>query len=93
MKPTIIATAACVVAGIYMSAQLAYADGYHKASGFEQAKAYCELMADSMRTGNLAFGSPAFVAGASIGGAIRGAIDHANHYDACMTLKGYAKNQ
>ena len=37
-------------------------------------------------------GSSAFVAGAMIGSAIGGAIQHAHTYEMCMTLHGYVRN-
>ena len=37
-------------------------------------------------------GSQEYVASAAIGSAIGGLIVHAESYDHCMTLKGYAKN-
>jgi hypothetical protein len=37
-------------------------------------------------------GSSEVVAGHAIGSAIGGLIVHAQNYDHCMTLKGYAKN-
>jgi hypothetical protein len=67
--------------------------GYHRASGFEQVKAQCELVANGLQPSpGFVMGSPEFVAGASIGSGIGGLIVHARNYDNCMTLKGYAKN-
>jgi hypothetical protein len=67
--------------------------GYHQASGFEQVKAQCELIANGLQPSpGFVMGSPEFVAGASIGSGIGGLIVHARNYDNCMTLKGYAKN-
>jgi hypothetical protein len=43
--------------------------------------------------GHFVMGSPAFVAGASIGAAIGGAINHARSYDQCMTLHGFVHQQ
>jgi hypothetical protein len=89
-----IALLAAVLVSTLAGMPQAYADGYHKASGFEQTKAYCELVANGLQPGGgFAIGSPAFVAGAAIGGAIRGAIVHAQNFDNCMVLKGYARNQ
>jgi hypothetical protein len=76
--------AAALVAGV----TAAHADGYHKASGFEQTKAYCELMANQLQPGYFAFG-----VGPMLGAAIRSQITHAQNYDNCMVLKGYARNQ
>ncbi len=68
-------------------------NGYHAASGMEQVKAYCELVANGLQpSGSFVMGSPSFVAGAALGSAIGGAITHAQNYDHCMVLKGYAHN-
>jgi hypothetical protein len=75
MKLRILTPVIAVVSGIYLAVP-AYAQGYHKATSFEQAKAYCGLFADGAQRGHFVFGSPAFVGGAIIGGAIRNAIDH-----------------
>jgi hypothetical protein len=61
--------------------------GYHQASGFEIVKAQCELIANQLQPSTFAFG-----AGPILGTAIRSQITHAQNYDNCMTLKGYAKN-
>jgi hypothetical protein len=83
-----------IAAALVVGVTAAHADGYHKASGFEQTKAYCELMANQLQPGGgFVMGSPAFVGGAMIGSAIRSQITHAQNYDNCMVLKGYAKNQ
>ena len=65
--------------------------GYRYSSGFEQAKAYCELYADRSQSGHLSFGSLAFVIGSEIGAAIGNGIEHAHAYDMCMTMRGYAR--
>jgi hypothetical protein len=52
------------------------ADGYHAASKFERAKAYCEIAA-----GVSGDGDPT-----------RRAEDVKHDYDLCMTLHGYAKD-
>lgn len=67
--------------------------GYHQASGFEQVKAECELVANGLQPSpGFAIGSAEFVAGHEIGATIGGLIVHARNYDNCMTLHGYAKN-
>jgi hypothetical protein len=63
-------------------------EGYHRATGFEQVKAACELMADGAGAGSFAFGNAGFMLGVGI----RRSIDHARAYDNCMVLKGYARN-
>ena len=35
-----------IAAALAVGVTAAHADGYHKASGFEQTKAYCELVAN-----------------------------------------------
>jgi hypothetical protein len=71
----------------------ALADGYHRASGYEQVKAECELVANGLQPSPGFFiGSQEAVAGHAIGSAIGGLIVHAQNYDHCMTLKGYAHN-
>jgi hypothetical protein len=67
--------------------------GYHQASGFEMVKAQCELVANGLQPSpGFVMGSQEYVAGAAIGSAIGGLIVHAQNYDHCMTLHGYAKN-
>ena len=67
--------------------------GYHQASGFEMVKAECELVANGLQPSPGFFiGSSEAIAGHAIGSAIGGLIAHAQNYDHCMTLKGYAKN-
>jgi hypothetical protein len=67
--------------------------GYHQASGFEMVKAECELVANGLQPSPGFFiGSSEAMAGHAIGSAIGGLIAHAQNYDHCMTLKGYAKN-
>src|ERR1700733_10969777 len=61
--------------------------GYHQASGFEIVEAQCELIANQLQPSTFAFG-----VGPMLGTAIRSQITHAQNYDNCMTLKGYAKN-
>jgi hypothetical protein len=68
-------------------------EGYHRASGFEQIKAQCELTANSMpRPGYFAMGSPTFVGASSLGYGIGSLIRHAQDYNNCMTLHGYVHN-
>ena len=67
--------------------------GYHQASGFEMVKAQCELVANGLQPSpGFVMGSSEIVAGPAIGSAIGGLIVHAQNYDHCMTLHGYAKN-
>ena len=81
------------VAAVEQAPQPVDPNGYHAASGMEQVKAYCELVANGLQPGgSFVMGSPSFVAGAAIGSAIGGAITHAQNYDHCMVLKGYAHN-
>jgi hypothetical protein len=76
-----------------VSADQALTEGYHRASAFEQVKAQCELIANGLAPGGgFVMGSPQFVAGASIGRGIGMLIRHAQDYNNCMTLKGYAHN-
>jgi hypothetical protein len=83
-----------LAAALVVAATAARADGYHKANGFEQTKAYCELMANQLQPGGgFVFGPPGFVAGSLLGSAIRSQITHAQNYDNCMVLRGYARNQ
>jgi hypothetical protein len=71
----------------------ASADGYHRASGYEQVKAECELVANGLQPSpGFVIGSREYVAGAAVGSAIGGLIVHAKNYQNCMTLKGYAHN-
>jgi hypothetical protein len=70
------------------------ADGYRRATPFEQVKARCELTADALRDGGgFAFGSPEFVAGQQIGRGLGSLMKHARDYDNCMVLHGFAKAQ
>ena len=70
------------------------ADGYRLASPFEKVKAQCELVANGLQPSpGFAMGSPEFVAGHAIGSAIGGMIAHAQNYEHCMTLNGFAKAQ
>jgi hypothetical protein len=74
-------------------ADQASSEGYHRATGFDQVKAQCELMANQMpRPGYFAMGSPTFVRASSLGYGIGSMIRHAQDYDHCMTLHGYAHN-
>jgi hypothetical protein len=70
------------------------ADGYRPATKFEQVKATCELTPNGLQPGGgFVFGSQQFVAGAMVGSAIGGLIRHAQNYDNCMVLHGFAKAQ
>jgi hypothetical protein len=80
-----------IAAAIAAATPALAADGYHKASAFEQVKAYCELIANGLQPSpGFVMGSQEFVAGHAIGSAIGGLVVHAQNYDHCMTLKGYA---
>jgi hypothetical protein len=91
---TTAAVAALIVIAPIGTAHAAPGDGgYHRASGFEQVKAQCELVANGLQPSpGFVMGSPEFVARASIGHGIGGLIVHAQNYDNCMTLHGFAKN-
>jgi hypothetical protein len=68
----------------------AAAEGYRRASGFDQVKAQCELVANQMpRPGYFVMGSPTFVGASSLGYGIGSMIRHAQDYEHCMTLHGY----
>ena len=58
-------------------------DGYHKASAFEQVKAYCELAAN---------GLPQPQWHSVIGVTIGSIVVHAKNYEHCMTVMGYVHN-
>jgi hypothetical protein len=61
----------------------AFAQEYRRATGFEQVKNECEIIADQAL----------FAAtGRGLGWALQGAY-HARAYDQCMMAKGYARNQ
>ena len=86
MKKTLVALVALVLAAP------ANAEGYRKATAFEQVKAQCELIANGLQpSGGFVMGNQQFVAGAMIGSAIGGMIRHAQNYDNCMVLHGYAR--
>jgi hypothetical protein len=81
------------VATAEVPADQALTEGYRRASGFEQVKAQCELIANGLApSGGFVMGSPEFVAGASIGHGIGMLIRHAQDYSNCMTLNGYTHN-
>jgi hypothetical protein len=54
-----------------------------------QAQAYCDTASMGVGTGVYAQGSPAFVAGAALGGAVGTAIAQARVYHNCMILQGW----
>ena len=56
---------------------------------YDVAEAQCALMAMGAQRGHLAIGSPAFVAGATIGAAIGGAIRTSIIKQKCMTINGW----
>ena len=60
-----------------------HAAGYHKANGFEQVQAYCELAAN---------GLPQPQWHSVIGVTIGSIVVHAKNYEHCMTVMGYAHN-
>jgi hypothetical protein len=70
-----------IAAALAVATPAVAADGYHKATSFEQAQAYCELAANSLPEPRWSG-----VLGATIGSA----VVHAKNYERCMTLKGYA---
>ena len=74
MKKLLLAACAALALGaVDANAQ----SDYHKASPLEQAKAACEIYADTYRgTQTMPWGA-----------------QHARAYDLCMTLRGYARNQ
>jgi hypothetical protein len=77
-----------------LSISAANADGYRKATGFEQVKAKCELVADGMvQPDDPYYGDPKYAGFSTFGSAIGGAIRHARDYDNCMVLHGFAKAQ
>jgi hypothetical protein len=70
----------------------AAADGYHRATGYEQTKAACELFADSQpRPGFFVAGNQNFVGASTFAYGVGSLIRHARSYDQCMTLHGYVK--
>jgi hypothetical protein len=72
-KILLAACAALALGAVDANAQSA---DYHKASPLEQAKAACEIYADTYRgTQTMPWGA-----------------QHARAYDSCMTLRGYARN-
>jgi hypothetical protein len=56
---------------------------------YDVAEAQCALMAMGAERGTIAFGSPAFVAGAAIGSAIGNAIRTSIVKEKCMTIYGW----
>jgi hypothetical protein len=53
-------------------------EAYHRSTGLEQAKAYCEVFANGAQPNDA--------------GLIAAYMIHARNYDSCMVLKGYARN-
>jgi hypothetical protein len=85
-------TALIIAAAFVVVATAANAGGYRAATKFEQVKAQCELVADSMaQPDSPYYGDPRYAGFASFGDAIGGAIRHAKDYDMCMVLHGFAK--
>jgi hypothetical protein len=71
----------------------ASAEGYRRASGFDQVKAECELVANGLQPSpGFVMGSEQFVAMHNLGAGIGGLIVHARNYEHCMTLLGYVHN-
>jgi hypothetical protein len=65
-----------ILAAVMVGAAAAHAEDYHKATALEQAKAACEIYADTYKGANtMPWGA-----------------QHARAYDSCMTLRGYARN-
>jgi hypothetical protein len=56
---------------------------------YDVAEAQCSLMAMGAERGTFVFGSPAFVAGASIGSAIGNAIRTSIVKEKCLTINGW----
>lgn len=58
---------------------------------FEVAHANCELRKGAVRTGYIAIGSPAFVAGAGLGNAIDNAVREDQFMKNCLILQGWKR--
>jgi hypothetical protein len=87
-------TALTIAAAFVGVTTAANADGYRPATKFEQVKATCELIADGLQPSpGFVVGPPEWVAGHNFGAAIGGLVKHAQNYDNCMVLHGYAKVQ
>jgi hypothetical protein len=56
---------------------------------FAQASGQCKLTAMGVESGAVAFGRPAFVAGAVIGNAIGNAVRQNVAYNACLEAQGF----
>lgn len=66
--------------------------GWHKIGNgppLEYAEAQCNIASMGAEQRRLAIGSPAFVGGAMVGGAIRNAIRRAEYKRNCMILQGW----
>lgn len=59
---------------------------------FEVAHANCELSKGSVSQGYIAFGSPAFVAGAGLGNAIDDAVREDQFMKNCLILNGWKRS-
>lgn len=60
-------------------------------NSFDYAKAVCDNASMGVGNGYVAFGSPSYVLGASIGNAIGNAILQARFFDNCMTMGGWKR--
>ena len=75
-----------LAAALLACAAQAHADGYRRASPFEQAKAQCELFADQAQNDD-----DHHVYLGVLGSLMREASRHAGSYEQCMVLKGFVK--
>lgn len=82
-----------ILAAAFALATPAAADYQRIGPGHElkQAKAYCDIVSMSAGSGFYAYGSPAFVLGASLGNAIGNAIAQDQLYRNCMVLQGWER--
>lgn len=87
------ATAVLVALAFLASAAFAASKYVRVAEGsdFEFAKAKCELMSMGVGQDYMVWGSPAYVAGYSIGAAIGNAIQQQMFIERCMVLHGWKK--
>jgi hypothetical protein len=79
--------------GLLLSACASDDDWQRIGPGLElvQAKAYCDTASMGVGTGVYAQGSPAFVAGAALGGVVGTAVAQARVYHNCMILQGWQR--
>lgn len=91
MKRAIIAVlAASALAGCQSSARMRW-ERIGPGPEFVQAEARCNIMAMGVGTSTVAVGSPGYVAGAMIGGAIATGIQQEQFKQNCMVLQGWKK--